>query len=210
MQKETSTTNGAVDKRTKRWQRHRQNILKSAGKLFWDKGYMGTSTEQIAKNANVNKATIYYYFANKSTILYELLLKPLEAFIGLAVPIAKSKMRANEKLEAIIKGHIKWQISHIGFAGIGLFERKNLPLKLRRKYIRMRDKYENIYRKIISEGIKQGEFFFDDPNLTTMFILGLVNSIIQWYKPKGRLSADDISLKASRFILQAFKADQID
>jgi len=59
---------------SKRWCEQRQNIISAAVKLFWQKGYDGTSVQDIYDAAKVNKATIYYYFENKAVLLYEISL----------------------------------------------------------------------------------------------------------------------------------------
>ena len=46
-----------------------QLILDSARELFVTKGYHGTTTEDIANVANVNKAALHYYFRSKKSYL---------------------------------------------------------------------------------------------------------------------------------------------
>jgi len=50
----------------------RDRILAAAVKIFAEKGYGGARIDQIAKEAGVNKALIYYYFEGKEAILNEL------------------------------------------------------------------------------------------------------------------------------------------
>lgn len=49
--------------------RTKQNILKISEKLFSEKGYDGTSVDEIANLCNINKATVYYHFKSKEEIL---------------------------------------------------------------------------------------------------------------------------------------------
>ncbi|MGN7705616.1 MULTISPECIES: TetR/AcrR family transcriptional regulator [unclassified Chryseobacterium] len=51
-----------------------ENILFAAEKLFAEKGFEGTSTREIAKDANVNISMISYYFGSKEK-LYEKLVE---------------------------------------------------------------------------------------------------------------------------------------
>lgn len=50
----------------------RDRILAAAVKTFAEKGYSGARIDQIAREAEVNKALIYYYFEGKEAILHEL------------------------------------------------------------------------------------------------------------------------------------------
>lgn len=189
--------------------KQRQKIISVAGRLFSKNGYLGTSIEDIAKAASVNKASIYYYFENKSFLLYDVISAHLQGMISMAMEVAASKSQAGVKLEALVKGHVKWQATHSETAGVGHMERKNLPPYLRRKYVDLRDEYEGFFRRTIEEGIKKGEFSFGSSKLAALFTLGLTSSINQWYKQKGDLSADEIADEVWAFILKGLRTGNI-
>jgi AcrR family transcriptional regulator len=189
--------------------KQRQKILSAAARLFCRNGYLGTSIEEIANTARVNKASIYYYYKNKSYLLFEVVTDHLQGMLDMAMQIVQADFEPTARLEALVKGHIRWQATHLETAGIGHVERKNLPTKLRQEYISLRDEYESIFRKTIEDGMSRGDFSVTDAKLTTLLILGLTASVNQWYQPKGRLSADEIAAKASAFISKALGAGPI-
>lgn len=51
----------------------KEKILKSALKLFSQKGYLGTTTKEIAKEAQVAEVTLFRYFASKENLFIEVL-----------------------------------------------------------------------------------------------------------------------------------------
>lgn len=51
----------------------RRRIIESARTLFLDKGYAGTTHEQIAAGAGVAVQTVYFHFGGKSTVLKEVM-----------------------------------------------------------------------------------------------------------------------------------------
>lgn len=53
----------------------RQKILDTAKKIFAEKGFDGARVDEIAKQADVNKSLIYYYFDSKKEILEVLMQK---------------------------------------------------------------------------------------------------------------------------------------
>jgi AcrR family transcriptional regulator len=195
-----------VKKRESRWEQQRQKILLASARLFWQKGFLGTSINDIAKATKVNKAIVYYYFKNKVSLLYEIMSGILRGLIDLNIQISNSSIPPRAKLEALIESHIKWQASTYGFSGIGYMERKNLPPKLLRNYIGLRDEYEKLFHETIKEGIACGDFQCTDAKLACLFCLGLVNSIILWYKPDGSLSPEAIASKACEFIFEGLRA----
>ncbi|MBN2541485.1 TetR/AcrR family transcriptional regulator [bacterium] len=62
-------------------QTKRDIILKAAEKLFSAKGFDATTVDEIAHEAGVNKALLYYYFKNKSDIMEQL----IDNFVTLSV-----------------------------------------------------------------------------------------------------------------------------
>ncbi len=51
----------------------KDKILKSALKLFSQKGYLGTTTKEIAKEAGVAEVTLFRYFLSKENLFTEVL-----------------------------------------------------------------------------------------------------------------------------------------
>ena len=180
-----------------------RKILTVAARLFWENGYQGTSIDEIARKTGMNKATIYYYFKNKVALLYEIISAPLEEMIEIAEKTFESDLGPTEKLKSLIRGHIEYQLNHLGFVGIGHIERKNLPKGFLRKYLERRDKYESFFRQVINAGIEADRFASADVKLGSLFTLGFVTSITQWYDPKGRFSVDEIASEACKYVLNA-------
>ncbi len=178
----------------------RKKLLTIAGRLFWQKGYLATSIDDIAKSAKMNKASLYYYFKNKADVLHELASATMQALIDQALPILNSNVRPEEKLEAFIVKHLTFGLVHLGLSGIGQMERRNLPPKMLQGYIRMRDEYEGIFRKILEEGIQEEKFQCRDVKLASLFILGFLNSTVQWFDKTGRLSPEEIASEAVAFV----------
>jgi TetR/AcrR family transcriptional regulator, mexJK operon transcriptional repressor len=58
----------------KRSETRRQAILRAAAGVFQEKGYLGTSMEEIATTAGVSKQTVYNHFADKEQLFFEIVL----------------------------------------------------------------------------------------------------------------------------------------
>lgn len=195
--------NSQISKMAERSRRQREKILRVAVRLFWQKSYLGTSIDDIAKGANINKATIYYYFESKSAILYEIIMEHIQEIYKDALPIANSSLSPEDKLACLINNNLKSQILHQGRAGLSHRDWRELPLKLKRSYIEQRRKYANIFEAIIKGIIDKNDFTGIDEKLATLFTLGLVNSLIHWYKPNGRCSAEEIESQIVTYIMHA-------
>ena len=59
-------TGGQIENRTS------ERIIEACGRLFYEKGYINTSYDDICREANINRGLIHYYFKNKSNITTQL------------------------------------------------------------------------------------------------------------------------------------------
>lgn len=187
----------------------RDHIMSNASLIFFQKGYVATSLEDIAKGSGVNKAAIYYYFKAKSKLLYEICAKGMNSILDVARPVASSDLPAEKKLQILVTNHIQFQMAHKGFTALGAVENRNLPKRLRTQYVSMRDEYESLFRQVLKEGVEQGKFAPLNVRLGSLFLLGFLNSIIQWYNPKGELTAEEIITQAFKFILSGLRAKEL-
>ena len=55
-----------------------QKILKEAADLFMSKGYLGTSTREIAQKVGITQPNLYHYFSDKEKLYTAVLEKHLE------------------------------------------------------------------------------------------------------------------------------------
>jgi AcrR family transcriptional regulator len=58
----------------------KKRILEVAEVLFAQRGYDGISIDEIAKEANINKSMIYYYFSNKEGLLISIIQSHIDEF----------------------------------------------------------------------------------------------------------------------------------
>ncbi|MGE0770428.1 MAG: TetR/AcrR family transcriptional regulator [Cyclobacteriaceae bacterium] len=87
-------------------------ILDAAMKVFTRKGFAGARTEDIAKEAGINRALLHYYFRDKQTmfdIIFETRFKEFFAGIG---KILNSDQPLFEKIRAMIDHEINTLSQH--------------------------------------------------------------------------------------------------
>jgi len=69
---------GTRERREREKQQRRQDILDAARKLFWARGFEGTTMPQIAASAELAPGTLYLYFTSKQALYAELLFEGYE------------------------------------------------------------------------------------------------------------------------------------
>lgn len=76
-----------------------KRIIEVAEKLFSEVGYDAASMDIISKKAGVNKATIYYHFKDKRSILHSIYAKMLKQMKDRFHPIDNNKKDLKEKIK---------------------------------------------------------------------------------------------------------------
>lgn len=112
--------NQEVNKRMSKEERRRQ-ILDAAIKVFVEKGYKGSTTLEIAKEANISEVTLFRYFSSKQEIFLEgvkpILLSTLEDSIHVS-----NSLNPKEKLEYILYERIRLISDHYKVVKLILME----------------------------------------------------------------------------------------
>ncbi len=82
-------------------EQRREQLLDSARKLFSEKGYRGTSTEEIAANAGLTKGALYFHFKSKEDILITL-VKAMSSRFKLALESLPKPINPWELVEIVV------------------------------------------------------------------------------------------------------------
>ncbi|NUU62015.1 TetR/AcrR family transcriptional regulator [Paenibacillus agri] len=88
---------------TKEPEERRNEILDTAEKLFYTKGYAGTTVNDILQEIGIAKGTFYYYFKSKEEVMDAVVMRFIEAGVTSAKQIAGNPdLTVHEKLLSII------------------------------------------------------------------------------------------------------------
>lgn len=80
-------------------------ILKSATKLFLEKGFKATSTTEIAREVGCNQALVHYYFRTKERLFEAIFEKKMKFFLASLLKFDQQEIPFEEKLKRKIESH---------------------------------------------------------------------------------------------------------
>jgi AcrR family transcriptional regulator len=180
----------------------RDGILEAAARLFSEKGFDGTSINDLAIEVGLSKATIYHYFPHKNQIYIDVIIGTLAALCEHVEKAIAREKSASDKFLAYAVSHADffdtnlsaYTATTVGFGGL-----QHPPE--RRRAVALRDRHEGNLRSIISDGIKSGEFRFTDPRIATRVLLSSLNWMVRWYKPGGSRSASEFAREFAELLL---------
>ena len=170
--------------------RRRKEILHAALRAFREKGYHGTTLDDIAERFGVRKTALYHYFPDKEAILYACHQESL-AELDRIVAGSRAYDTAIERLAYVIREHVRVMTETLEGSPLA-FEVTSLSAARQRDVIAGRDRYERALRRIIAQGVADHEFRQLNPKIAVFAILGSINWIARWYRPEGALQAEEL------------------
>ena len=170
----------------------RREVLDCAVKLFAEKGFDGTSINDIAAMTTLKKPSLYHYFPSKQSILAAVLEDAMAELWPAALEAAQISDPV-ERIRALLAVHLNNFRRKRPLIVVFLLERTKLDAASAATYFEWRRQYNAFYVDAIRDGQKQGVFRDDDPVVLAYAVLGIMNWIIQWYDPDGRSSLEDVT-----------------
>ena len=183
----------------------KEQIYSTARSLFSERGYHATTVRDIARELNLQGGSLYAHIESKEDVLWELVNRAAEQFLGAVEPIVESDAPPSEKLRQMVRAHVGVVADNLGHAAVFLHEWKFLGDGRRQAMAERRDRYERLYRRVIEEGMACGDFASTDSRMAATLVLSAVNWMPQWYKTSGPLSAVDVADRFSTLILQGLQ-----
>lgn len=189
---------------------NRDTILEAAAQIFSQQGFHAASMQDIAHAVNLQKASLYHHVASKQELLVELLDKALDLMIERINQVVLQPLPAEEKLALAISAYLNLLADHRDLAAVLLLEYRSLDAEYRARHQPRRDRFERLWRNLIEEGVRSGEFCCADPAMTARALLGALNWFITWYRPDGPLNAAQISQTFSRLFLDGLRTNHVE
>jgi AcrR family transcriptional regulator len=169
-----------------------ERILEVAMKVFRERGYHAASMQEIADAVGMQKGSLYYYISGKQELLFMILERAIDTIAARIESIYNSDLTPREKLRQAILTHVEVVSQRLEMLTILLRERHALTRSQQAAIDEKSNNYERLFQRILSEGIRAGEFRGMDVKMVSFGILGMCNWLYQWYSPEGRLSARQI------------------
>jgi AcrR family transcriptional regulator len=180
----------------------RQEILRTAGRLFQQRGYDATSMNDVAAALKLSKGGLYHHFQSKDEILYQIMNHAMDITQERVIDPVRSIADPEQRLRALIRLHIEVVLSPADREiTVMLHENHPLPPALRKKINARKKDYvhflENLMAEVQRARHAKGAV---GPRAAAFALLGMLNWIYQWYKPEGALQAQNLVPQFTEFV----------
>jgi AcrR family transcriptional regulator len=174
-------------------------LVDVAVRVFNDRGYDGTSMDDVARAAGITKASIYYHVSGKEDLLERGLRRGLDALFGMLDEPHAGSGPAEARLRYVLVRTVQIMGEQLPEVALLLRVRGNTAterwaLERRRSFNR---RIANLVQSAIDEGALRPEL---EAGLVARLLFGMVNSIVEWYRREGRLDSDDIAAAIQRIV----------
>lgn len=182
---------------TPRGERKHERILQAAAQVLAERGYAGTTMTEIAEKAGTQAGSVYYHFASREELIEEVLRR------GVALSHAHSRETlaalppdtdAGSRLAAVIRAHLRFQVEVSDYARASARSTKQVPADMQ---VRINDEfraYGRFFDRLFAAAMKAGAIDPSaDRSALRMLIIGAANWTVEWYRPDGSSSADEIA-----------------
>jgi TetR/AcrR family transcriptional regulator, cholesterol catabolism regulator len=174
----------------------RREVLDEAARLFTERGYGGTSMDDVANAVELTKGTLYHHFPGKAEILVEVydeaadfvLANTNEVPADTPAPEAV-RLLVRSVLELIEQRRNQVVLFHQEMPWV---EQWLPPADARRVRHKMRE-YIDYVESVIKRGVSAGDFEKVDVHATAQTLIGMVTWSYRWWEPDGKPNIDQLT-----------------
>lgn len=176
-----------------RYDRRRQEMVYAAAKVFAHQGYDRTTMQDLAASMGLATGALYHYFGSKEQLLIEICDQLMEPLLARARELMRSDDPPDEQLRALVR---MWVANVVEYRDHMLvFQQERHAIETGTRWRRVRES-RKAFERLVGGALERAEVTGSDDGdgrLALMALLGMVNHTAQWYRPRGRLSSDEIA-----------------
>ena len=172
-----------------------RQVLDIAVSAFIEHGYDATSMGVLAERLGLSKSAIYHHFPSKGDLLRLALDEALTALEGVLTTPDAASGPAADRLAVVLRGAVVVLVDKLPYVTLLLRVHGNTDVE--REALARRRAFDRTVAALVGEACEEGSLRSDiDPRIVTRLLFGMINSIVEWYRPGGPEStqklADDV------------------
>lgn len=170
----------------------RQAVLAVAVRTFNDRGFQGTSLDDVAAALGISKRTIYYYFDSKEQVLLECMKIGLNKLTDALGTVRKVPGSGRDRLCAFLRRFAELTMEDFGRCVARTGEEALSP-EGARFFRDVKRKIDFEMRRLIEEGIADGSIAALDPRMAAFTLAGAINWTARWHQPGASMTPEAIA-----------------
>ncbi|MET8943275.1 TetR/AcrR family transcriptional regulator [Streptomyces sp. NPDC004542] len=162
-----------------------ETLLSVAVRVFNERGYDGTSMEHLSKAAGISKSSIYHHVTGKEELLRRAVSRALDGLFAILDEDHACVGRPVDRLEYVVRRMVEVLMTELPYVTLLLRVRGNTATE--RWALERRRDFDHRVADLLKAAAADGEVRDDvEVRLATRLVFGMINSIVEWYRPDGR------------------------
>ena len=180
-------------------------ILKASAKLFLEKGYKAASMRDLAVKVGVEAASLYNHIRSKAELLHDICFNVANVFFEHINTVEASVDTPLNKLEILLRFHIKQMINNYEEVYVSDREWRYLADPYLSNFQNQRRSYRKRFAAIIQSGIEQGQINKIDASTAVLVILHAISGIDSWHRSTHKVSGEELEENIVTILIEGFK-----
>ncbi len=170
-----------------------ETVLRRAIELFNEQGYDGTSMGDVARALGLTKSAIYHHVPSKEHLLEQALDEALDGLTAAVdTAAASADGSAYARLRHVVEESVAVLVAHQPAVTLLLRVRGNSEVET--AALRRRREIDARLAALVQEAVDEGALREGvSPDLVSRLLFGMVNSLVEWYRPGGPVDAAELS-----------------
>ncbi|MCW8217485.1 MULTISPECIES: TetR/AcrR family transcriptional regulator [Streptomyces] len=160
-----------------------ETLLAVAVRVFNERGYDGTSMEHLSQAAGISKSSIYHHVAGKEELLRRAVTRALDGLFGILDEPGAVRGRTVERVEYVTRRTVEVLMDELPYVTLLLRVRGNTQTE--RWALDRRREFDQRVSALLEAAVADGDLRADvDIRMATRLLFGMVNSLVEWYRPQ--------------------------
>lgn len=161
-----------------------RQILEIAVQVFIEQGYDATSVASLAARLGLSKSALYHHYESKEALLEVALDEAIGSLEGVLREPGAQQGPAGQRLEYVLRGAVRVLVDKLPYVTLLLRVRGNSDIE--RAALERRRAFDRDVTELVGLAQVDGTVRADiDASVATRLLFGMVNSIVEWYRPTG-------------------------
>lgn len=174
-------------------------VLLAAVDAFDAHGYEATTMGMIAERLNLSKSALYHHVESKEQLLSLALETAFAALDEGMRATEQSSASLDVRFESFIREMVAVLIEHQPFVHLMLRLRGNSPIEQRA--LARRREFDTRMTTLVKNAQVAGVLRDDiDAAVVARLVFGAMNSTVEWFRPQGRVSPEELTEAVLTFI----------
>ncbi|MER8016075.1 TetR/AcrR family transcriptional regulator [Streptomyces griseoluteus] len=162
-----------------------ETLLSVAVGVFNERGYDGTSMEHLSRAAGISKSSIYHHVSGKEELLRRAVSRALDGLFAILEEEHARVGRPVDRLEHVVRRMVEVLIAELPYVTLLLRVRGNTEAE--RWALERRRDFDHRVAELLRAAAEDGDVRGDvEVRLATRLVFGMINSIVEWYRPEIR------------------------